>query len=72
MFASQRVCEHVSTKLNILFYHRKDIKNILKLPLEIIRKLDTEKNGPKYLFFKVDNISGRKRKHRLKLFDQND
>ena len=47
-------------------------KNILKLPLEIMRKLDPEKNGPKYLFFKVDNISGRKRKHGLKIFDQND
>lgn len=37
-----------------------------------MRKLDTEKNGPKYLFFKVDNLSGRKRKHGLKIFDQND
>lgn len=37
-----------------------------------MRKLDTERKWSKYLFLKVDNISGRKRKQRLKLFDQND
>lgn len=50
----------------------RDIRNTIKITLKIMRKLNIEKKWSKrYLFLNVDNRSGRKRKHGLKLFKQN-